>query len=56
MQNAGLGSVLATVHLGAEAALPSAVYTSLCVLTALLVPYWPWAQRRPRDPRERTAA
>lgn len=35
MQNAGLGSVLALKHLSPTAALPSAIYTPLCVLTAL---------------------
>lgn len=36
MQNAGLGSVLATQHLGDRAALPAAFYTVLCVLTTAL--------------------
>jgi len=36
MQNAGLGSVLALVHLGDAGAVPSAFYTVLCVLTASL--------------------
>jgi len=40
MQNAGLGSVLALTHLGRESALPSALYTPLCVLTALLFSLW----------------
>lgn len=34
MQNAGLGSVLATSHLGSGGAVPSAFYTALCVVTA----------------------
>lgn len=34
MQNAGLGSVLALTHLGERGAVPSALYTVLCVLTA----------------------
>jgi BASS family bile acid:Na+ symporter len=34
MQNAGLGSVLAMAHLGPGAAVPSAFYTALCVVTA----------------------
>ena len=34
MQNAGLGSVLALAHLGEAAAVPSALYTALCVVTA----------------------
>ncbi len=34
MQNAGLGSVLALVHLGEAGAVPSALYTALCVVTA----------------------
>ena len=36
MQNAGLGSVLAMAHLGQAAAIPSAFYTALCVLTAAM--------------------
>lgn len=36
MQNAGLGSVLAIAHLGEAAAIPSAFYTALCVLTTSL--------------------
>ncbi len=34
MQNAGLGSVLALAHLGEAGAVPSALYTALCVVTA----------------------
>ncbi|TDI97758.1 MAG: bile acid:sodium symporter family protein [Deltaproteobacteria bacterium] len=34
MQNAGLGSVLALAHLGESGAVPSALYTVLCVVTA----------------------
>ena len=33
MQNAGLGSILVTAHLGNTAAIPSAFYTVLCVIT-----------------------
>jgi BASS family bile acid:Na+ symporter len=40
MQNAGLGSVLALTYLGRESALPSALYTPLCVITALLFSLW----------------
>ena len=40
MQNAGLGSLLALRFLGPEAALPSAFYTPLCVVTALLLAGW----------------
>jgi len=36
MQNAGLGSVLALGHLGEAGAVPSAVYTALCVITTSL--------------------
>jgi BASS family bile acid:Na+ symporter len=36
MQNAGLGSVLALAHLGESGAVPSALYTVLCVITASL--------------------
>ncbi len=36
MQNAGLGSVLAMAHLGKAAAIPSAFYTALCVLTVAM--------------------
>ena len=34
MQNAGLGSVLALTHMGPTGAVPSALYTALCVVTA----------------------
>jgi BASS family bile acid:Na+ symporter len=34
MQNAGLGAVLATSHLGPAGALPSAIYTIICLFTA----------------------
>jgi BASS family bile acid:Na+ symporter len=47
MQNAGLGSVLATAHLGATAALPAAFYTVLCVFTAgLALPVVRYLNRR----------
>lgn len=36
MQNAGLGSVLAMDHLGPVAAIPSAFYTALCVVTCAM--------------------
>ncbi len=36
LQNAGLGSVLALSHLGDAAAIPSAFYTFLCVLTSAM--------------------
>ena len=36
MQNAGLGSVLAMDHLGPVAAIPSAFYTALCVVTVAM--------------------
>jgi BASS family bile acid:Na+ symporter len=49
MQNAGLGSVLATQHLGDRAALPAAFYTVLCVLTTALA--LPVLRRRSRGPR-----
>lgn len=46
MQNAGLGSVLAMAHLGHEAAIPSAFYTALCVLTAAIgLPLQRWRAR-----------
>ena len=48
MQNAGLGSVLALRHLGAEGAVPSALYTVLCVITASLA--LPIAGRLARQP------
>ncbi|MFW6087280.1 MAG: bile acid:sodium symporter family protein [Myxococcota bacterium] len=44
MQNAGLGSVLALAHLGADGAVPSAFYTALCVITASLA--LPFTKRR----------
>jgi BASS family bile acid:Na+ symporter len=51
MQNAGLGSVLATQHLGDRAALPAAFYTALCVVTtALALPLLQRGTRRLPDP------
>lgn len=47
MQNAGLGSVLAMAHLGQAAAIPSAFYTALCVLTAAMgLPLQRWLEGR----------
>jgi BASS family bile acid:Na+ symporter len=46
MQNAGLGSVLALAHLGEAGAVPSAFYTTLCLVTASLA--LPFAGRRTR--------
>ncbi len=41
MQNAGLGAVLALKHFSAEAALPSALFATWCVITAsVLVVIW----------------
>lgn len=44
MQNAGLGSVLALAHLGEAAAVPSAFYTGLCLITAAMA--LPFRRRR----------
>jgi BASS family bile acid:Na+ symporter len=47
MQNAGLGVVLALNHFGSEAAVPSAIYTIWCILTAsLLVYFWNFIEKR----------
>jgi BASS family bile acid:Na+ symporter len=46
MQNAGLGSVLAMGHLGTGAAVPSAFYTALCVITAATL--LPMSKRFPK--------
>lgn len=51
MQNAGLGSVLATAHLGPGGALPSAFYTGLCVITAAAA--LPLARKWAADATER---
>ena len=50
MQNAGLGSVLALKHLGESGAVPSALYTALCVVTAAAA--LPVVNRRKRDSGE----
>ena len=34
MQNAGLGTTLALLHLGDEAALPAAIFVFVCIITA----------------------
>ena len=52
MQNAGLGSVLAMAHLGKAAAIPSAFYTALCVMTvAMGLPFL-----RRREDKRRTVS
>jgi len=51
MQNAGLGSVLALTHLGEAGAVPSALYTALCVVTAAaLLPLRPRVQQARTTP------
>ncbi len=50
MQNAGLGVVLALEHLGERAAIPSALFVFICILTASLAAAW-W-QRRPQETAE----
>lgn len=45
MQNAGLGSVLALKHFNEKAALPSAIFVFICIISAsMLASYW---SRRP---------
>jgi BASS family bile acid:Na+ symporter len=41
MQNAGLGVILAINHFGNEVAVPAAIFTIWCIITAsLLVYFW----------------
>lgn len=45
MQNAGLGVVLALAHFGERAAIPSAIFTFVCIITAaIMAEVW---QKRP---------
>ncbi len=47
MQNAGLGVVLAITHFGSETAIPAAIFTIWCILTAsLLVYFWTFLERK----------
>ena len=47
MQNAGLGVVLALAHFGNEVAIPAAIFTIWCILTAsLLVYFWSFIENR----------
>jgi BASS family bile acid:Na+ symporter len=49
MQNAGLGVVLALTHFGKETAIPAAIFTIWCILTAsLLVYFWGFMEKRQR--------
>jgi BASS family bile acid:Na+ symporter len=50
MQNAGLGTVLAVKHFGPQAAIPSAIFVFVCIVTAALAAAW-W-QRSDRQDRE----
>jgi len=48
MQNAGLGTVLALKHFGEKAAIPSAVFVFICIITAsIMAEIW---QKRPDEP------
>jgi BASS family bile acid:Na+ symporter len=40
MQNAGLGTVLALEHFGPKAAIPSAIFVFVCIITAALAAAW----------------
>jgi BASS family bile acid:Na+ symporter len=54
MQNAGLGTVLALEHFGAEAALPAAVFVFVCIVTASALPaVWQWRDRGRGEMKER---
>lgn len=47
MQNAGLGVVLALAHFGNQVAVPAAIFTIWCILTAsLLVYFWNFIENR----------
>lgn len=47
MQNAGLGVVLAITHFGNDVAIPAAIFTIWCILTAsLLVYFWNFIENR----------
>ena len=47
MQNAGLGVVLALKHFGNEVAIPAAIFTVWCIVTAsLLVYFWAFVENR----------
>jgi len=48
MQNAGLGTVLASRHFSSRAAMPSAVFVFICIITASLMAAW-WQRHLPRD-------
>jgi len=49
MQNAGLGVVLAISHFGNEVAVPAAIFTIWCIITAsLLVYFWDFIEGRKR--------
>lgn len=50
MQNAGLGVVLAINHFGNDVAIPAAIFTIWCILTAsLLVYFWNFVERKQSD-------
>ncbi len=47
MQNAGLGVVLALTHFGSDTAIPAAIFTIWCIVTAsLLVYFWNYIENR----------
>jgi BASS family bile acid:Na+ symporter len=48
MQNAGLGTVLATKYFSDRAAMPSAVFVFICIITASLMAAW-WQRHLPKD-------
>jgi BASS family bile acid:Na+ symporter len=48
MQNAGLGTVLASRHFTDKAALPSAAFVFICIITASLMAAW-WQRHLPEE-------
>ena len=48
MQNAGLGTILATNYFGPRAAMPAAAFVFICIITASLMAAW-WQRHLPRD-------
>jgi BASS family bile acid:Na+ symporter len=47
MQNAGLGTVLASNHFGPRAAMPAAAFVFICIITASLMAAW-WQRHLPQ--------
>lgn len=50
MQNAGLGVVLALTHFNSDVAIPAAIFTIWCILTAsILVYFWKFIEKKPSE-------